>query len=99
MNKEKKEKHLTPEDLAVRWNVPLATLSQWRWNGQGPQYMKFGKHIVYRLREIERFEEEHLQRNTACSVQEFLLREQEYLEKQQKRKEEGKQERKQRKAS
>ena len=28
-----KEKRLTPEDLAKRWNVPLATLSQWRWNG------------------------------------------------------------------
>ena len=71
-----KEKRLTLEDLAERWNVPLATLSQWRWNGLGPDYMKLGKHIVYRLREIERFEAEKLRRNTACSVAEYIAQEQ-----------------------
>ena len=58
-----KEKHLTPEDLAERWNVPLATLSQWRWNGLGPDYMKLGKHIVHRLQEIEISEEGKLRQN------------------------------------
>lgn len=88
-----KEVHLTPEDLANRWNVPLATLSQWRWNGLGPPYLRLGKHIAYRLREIEAFEEKHLQRNTACSMQEFLLQEQYYQEEQQTRKENLKQRR------
>ncbi|MBP9692995.1 MAG: DNA-binding protein [Alphaproteobacteria bacterium] len=75
-----KEKHLTPKQLSERWNVPLATLSQWRWNGLGPDYMKLGRHIAYRLREIERFEAEKLRRNTACSVAEYISQEQERKE-------------------
>ena len=58
-----KEKRLTLEDLAERWNVPLATLSQRRWNGLGPDYMKLGKHTVHRLQEIEISEEGKLRQN------------------------------------
>ena len=63
-----KEKRLTLEDLAERWNVPLATLSQWRWNGLGSDYMKLGKHTVHRLQEIELSEERKLRRNTIREV-------------------------------
>jgi predicted site-specific integrase-resolvase len=59
-----KEKRLTPEELAELWNVPLATLSQWRWNGRGPEFIKLGKRIMYRLQEVEVFEEEKLRRST-----------------------------------
>jgi hypothetical protein len=59
-----KEKRLTPEELSELWNVPLATLSQWRWNGRGPEFIKLGKHILYRLQEVEIFEKEKLRKNT-----------------------------------
>lgn len=59
-----KEIRLTPEDLAERWKVPTTTLSQWRWKGGGPQFIRLGKHIVYRLQDIELFEEQKLRRDT-----------------------------------
>lgn len=59
-----KEIRLTPEDLAERWKVPTTTLSQWRWNGKGPQFIRLGKHIVYRLQDVELFEEQKLRRDT-----------------------------------
>ena len=62
-----KEKHLKPEDLAVRWGVPLTTLSQWRWNGRGPEFLKLGKHIAYRIQDVEVFEEQKLRRDTTCT--------------------------------
>lgn len=63
-----KDKHLTPEDLSDRWKVPLATLSQWRWNGKGPHYLKLGRHIVYLLQDVELFEEQKRRRDTTCSI-------------------------------
>lgn len=66
---------LTPEDLLTRWEVPLTTLSQWRWNGKGPKYIKLGRHILYRLPDVERFEEKKLRQNTACTMLEFITNE------------------------
>lgn len=56
---------LTPEDLADRWNLTETTLSQWRWNGRGPRFIKVGKGILYRLSEIEHFEDQHTCKNTS----------------------------------
>lgn len=58
---------LTPEALATRWQLPLATLSQWRWNGKGPQYIRLGKHILYRLEDVMIFERQKLRQDTACT--------------------------------
>ncbi|MBA3814527.1 MAG: helix-turn-helix domain-containing protein [Alphaproteobacteria bacterium] len=57
---------LTPEELSERWKVPLATLNRWRWTGTGPEFMKLGKHIVYRIRDVEKFEEQKVRRDTTC---------------------------------
>jgi len=56
---------LTPEDLAARWNVTPATLSQWRWNGRGPRFFKMNKGVRYRLQDVERFEEQNIRQNTS----------------------------------
>lgn len=56
---------LTPEELAARWNMPPATLSQWRWNGRGPQYFKIGRHVLYKVEDIEQFEEGKRRSNTS----------------------------------
>ena len=47
---------LTPEVLAIRWNITPKTLSQWRWNGHGPKYCKIGKLVRYLVEDIEAFE-------------------------------------------
>ena len=46
----------TPAELAVRWNLKETTLSQWRWFGHGPTFLKLGAHIAYQIKDIEEFE-------------------------------------------
>jgi hypothetical protein len=49
-------KHFNQVDLARRWRVSERTLERWRWLRQGPQYLKTGGRVVYRLDDIEAFE-------------------------------------------
>jgi hypothetical protein len=42
--------------LARRWKLSHRTLERWRWIGEGPNYVKLGKRVVYRLVDIEQFE-------------------------------------------
>ncbi|MEU7911283.1 helix-turn-helix transcriptional regulator [Microbispora bryophytorum] len=51
------EKHLTPEDLANRVRVPLATVYQWNSRGGGPRFMRVGKHVRYKIADVEAWEE------------------------------------------
>ena len=55
----------TPKALANRWNVTPQTLSQWRWNGRGPLFIKMGKGVLYRLRDIEQFEDQQTRQHTS----------------------------------
>ncbi len=64
MNKEL----VTPSVLASRWNIHVKTLSQWRWNGRGPQFLKLGRAIMYRLQDIEAFEQERLCSDTTHAL-------------------------------
>ncbi len=64
---------LTPEALAERWNITPATLSQWRWNGRGPLFIKMNKGVRYRLSDIERFEEQNIRQNTSSAFKVILL--------------------------
>jgi len=56
---------LTPDSLANRWNITSTTLSQWRWNGRGPRYIKLGSRVMYRAQDIEHFESLQLRQNTS----------------------------------
>lgn len=56
---------ITPHGLADRWRVSVGTLSQWRWSGRGPQYLKLGGRIMYRLEDIKAFEEARTRHHTA----------------------------------
>ncbi|SEP63598.1 hypothetical protein SAMN05428969_0243 [Devosia sp. YR412] len=42
--------------LARRWKLSHRTLERWRWLGEGPNYTKLGKRVVYRLVDVEQFE-------------------------------------------
>ncbi len=49
--------HLISKELAARWGVRETTLSQWRWFGKGPPFLKLGTLVLYRMKEIKRFED------------------------------------------
>jgi predicted DNA-binding transcriptional regulator AlpA len=58
-------KHLNQIDLAARWNISHRTLERWRWTGEGPQYVKLGGRVVYRLEDVEEYEREQIRASTA----------------------------------
>jgi hypothetical protein len=56
--------HLTTTQLAERWQMDEKTLSHWRQQGRGPQYIKLGEGktavVRYRLEDIQAFEQTNL---------------------------------------
>jgi hypothetical protein len=52
--------HLNQAELARRWRMSVRTLERWRWLGQPPRFLKIGGRVVYRVEDIEAFEEEQL---------------------------------------
>ena len=50
--------HPNQVHLARRWNLSPRTLERWRWLNQGPRYLKIGGRVVYRLEDVEAFENE-----------------------------------------
>jgi hypothetical protein len=61
-------KHLNQVELSRRWNLSARTLERWRWLGQGPQYLKIGGRVVYRLDDVEAYEAQVLRTSTASSA-------------------------------
>lgn len=54
---------LTTEQLADRWSMSPQTLENWRSQGRGPKHIKLGAgkscNVVYRLRDVEKWEKSH----------------------------------------
>lgn len=44
---------LPPPAVAEYLQVPVRTLGQWRWLGTGPKFLKVGRHVRYRRRDVE----------------------------------------------
>ena len=61
-------KHLTQSDLATRWNKSVHTIERYRTEGVGPIYLKIGGKVMYRVKDIEKFEEERLFSNPKMMV-------------------------------
>jgi Helix-turn-helix domain len=57
-------RHFNQEQLARRWNISPRTLERWRWLGQGPEYLKIGGRVLYRLADVEAFEAEQIRQRT-----------------------------------
>jgi hypothetical protein len=53
-------RHLNQIHLARRWALSPRTLERWRWLGEGPEYVKVGGRILYRLEDIESFERQRI---------------------------------------
>jgi predicted site-specific integrase-resolvase len=58
-------RHLKQRELADRWNISPRTLERWRWVGEGPQYLKVGGRVAYRLEDVEAYERKQLRASTA----------------------------------
>lgn len=58
-------KHLHQNQVAERWCMSPRTLERWRWLGIGPQFLKIGNRVTYRLEDIEQYEASSLRSNTA----------------------------------
>ena len=56
--------YLTQVELAVRWRISPRTLERWRWAGEGPRFIKIGGRVVYRIADIEAFEQQQLRTRT-----------------------------------
>lgn len=48
---------LTSKLLGRRWGLSHRTLERWRHDGTGPAFLKIGGRAVYRLEDIEAFEQ------------------------------------------
>lgn len=58
-------RHLNQIELATRLNISPRTLERWRWTGEGPRFMKVGGRVVYRLEDVEGYEDSQLRNSTA----------------------------------
>ncbi len=53
---------LSPKQLADYLGVPIKTLYDWRWKGEGPPGYRVGRHVRYRAEDVEAWLEEHADR-------------------------------------
>ena len=56
-------RHLTTDELAERLggDFSVETVKRWRKTGTGPKYIRVGKHVRYRLADVEAWEKSRLQ--------------------------------------
>ena len=53
---------LTTEELAAFLKVPRATIYGWRYEGGGPPCLKIGRHLRFRVADVERWLEREADR-------------------------------------
>lgn len=51
------DKPLTPAELAERYGVPVSTVYRWNYSGTAPRRILVGRHVRYRLADVEAWEE------------------------------------------
>ncbi len=49
---------LSNEDLAEHFQVPVDTIRTWRYRGDGPEGVRFGRHVRYHRDAVARWIEE-----------------------------------------
>lgn len=54
-------------ELAARWRISHRTLERWRWIGEGPKFLKVGRRLVYRVTDIEEYEQAMVRSSTSVS--------------------------------
>ena len=51
------ERHLSSAELASRWGLAIKTVDRWRTEGLGPVFVRLPGRVVYRMVDIEAFEQ------------------------------------------
>lgn len=59
------DQFLKPEELAARWRTTPGTLKTQRYRRRGPAYTKVGTSVLYKLADVEAYEQAQT-RNTAA---------------------------------
>jgi len=54
------DKHLSPAELAERYDVPLETVYGWNKTRTGPEYLRIGRHVRYRMADVIAWEKSRL---------------------------------------
>lgn len=52
--------YMNEEQLAAYWGISARTLQRWRIEGRGPDYVKLGRSVRYRIVDAAEFEVTHL---------------------------------------
>jgi excisionase family DNA binding protein len=55
----RRERLMSPVEVARFLGVPLRTLYRWRSRGDGPRGYRLGRHVRYRVDDVERWLEDH----------------------------------------
>ncbi|QWV97455.1 helix-turn-helix domain-containing protein [Geomonas nitrogeniifigens] len=58
---------LTTQEAAEILRVKESTLEQWRWQGRGPQFVKLGRLVRYRLADLEAYLAERVSASTTVT--------------------------------
>jgi hypothetical protein len=58
-----RSRHLTQQELALRWNKSVSTIERYRSDGVGPVYLKIGGKVMYRVDDVEAYEQACLYAN------------------------------------
>jgi len=56
----------TPDKVAGFLGLPIATLAQWRYLGKGPRWIKVGRHVRYRMADVEHWLSQNASGDTAA---------------------------------
>ncbi len=54
-DKHRMEPLLRPEEVSEILGVPVTTLYRWRYHQTGPMALRVGRHLRYRLEDVEKF--------------------------------------------
>jgi len=49
------KKCLIPKEVEGAYRIPVGTLANWRNQGKGPGYIKYGRKILYPVLELEKW--------------------------------------------
>ena len=52
---------ISQNELAKRWQISEATLERWRSQRKGPQFLRLGGQVRYRLADVEAYELQKLE--------------------------------------
>lgn len=59
------EQYLTTADVAARYRTVSSTVRYWRHTGYGPKGIKVGRRVLYPQAELDRFERELTEQESA----------------------------------